>query len=139
MLLALLLHGCLVHKVRVESEPAGASVVYAGKHKGVTPVEFVTVSRPEWRSGRKRNRLKVTLPNHRTVVTDLGPHTGLVAHFRRPFASRPLRCLVPPWSELRGWRCLSPRTVLTYVMVQEHGPAGTWDRTTFLELPWGGP
>lgn len=127
LLLALLLNGCLVHKVRVESEPPGAVVVYAGKRKGVTPVEFVAVSSPHIRSGRPRHRLKVSLPGHRQVVTDLGPRITLREHVFHPFRGRPLRCLVPPWNDIRGGGCLSPRTRLTLVLVKKHGPAGTWN------------
>lgn len=126
LLLALLLNGCVVHKVRVESTPPGATVVYAGKRKGVTPVEFMTVSSPHVRSGRRRHRLKVSLPGYRPMVTDLGPHTGLWHHLFRPFAGRPLACLVPPYGDIKDGRCLSPRTSLTFVLIEEHGPAGTW-------------
>ncbi len=127
MLLALLLNACLMHKVRVESDPPGALVVYAGKRKGVTPVEFMTVASPHIRSGRPRHRLKVSLPGHRGVVTDLGSHLTLREHLFHPFRGRPLRCLVPPWDDLRGGACLSPRTRLTLVLVKKHGPSGTWN------------
>ena len=126
LLMPLVLSGCLVHKVRVDSEPPGATVVYANKRKGVTPVEFVTVSAPHLRPSRGRTRLRVSLPGYRPVVSDLRHRTSLRQHLWRPFAGRPLACLIPPYGDIRNGGCLSPRTVLTYVLIEEHGPAGTW-------------
>ena len=125
LLLMMGLSGCL-HKVRVESDPPGAAVVYAGKRKGVTPVEFMAVSVPVVRKDLKRHRLRVTLPGHRTVTADLSPHLRLRKHLRHPFRGRPLLCLLPPYNDLRGGVCLAPRTAMTVVLVKEHGPSGTW-------------
>jgi hypothetical protein len=124
-MLSLLLTGCL-HKVRVESDPPGAVVVYAGKRKGVTPVEFMAVSSPHLRKDTRRKRLRVTLPGHRAVVTDMGPYLRSRRVIRHPLLARPLMCLLPPYNDIRGGVCLSPRTALTYVLIKEHGPAGTW-------------
>lgn len=118
LLLLLLSQACVVHRVRVESEPPGAVVRLDGKVRGVTPVEFNTVWTPPF---VKDYVLGLSLPGYRPVRTEGG--------WNHP---SPLR------REVRFWRYLlhplswmkiigrAPRSKYTFVLVPEHGPAGTW-------------
>ncbi|MCB9763966.1 MAG: PEGA domain-containing protein [Alphaproteobacteria bacterium] len=119
-LLALVLaSGCVVHRVRVESEPPGAVVKLDGKVKGVTPLEFNTVWTPPF---SKKYEVRVTLPGYRPVAS-VKPSW---------WQASPLRRDVRLWRyalHLLRWRMIvgvAPRTTLNYVLVPEHGPSGTW-------------
>ncbi|MBK7759061.1 MAG: PEGA domain-containing protein [Deltaproteobacteria bacterium] len=59
-----LAQGCLVHRVRVESEPAGARVELDGRFKGTTPTEFRVFYTPPL---TRDYDIAVMLPNYRTV------------------------------------------------------------------------
>lgn len=114
LVLGLLLQGCLVHRVRVESDPPGAVVKLDGKVRGVTPVEFTTVwVPPVTRTVPKAYRLRVTMPGHRPVTTSLRDDVRLWRYIIHPFRVRMILGL-------------EPRSVRRYVMVATHGPAGTW-------------
>jgi hypothetical protein len=124
LLLALSLGGC-VHKVRVESEPPGATVFFKGKRVGVTPTEFTTVWTPHVSNQARRYRLRVVLPDHRPVVTTIGPEVRLWRYLLHPLRAGIGPCFVPPF-EWAGGQCLKPRSSRGFVLVRDHGPAGTW-------------
>lgn len=115
----LLAQGC-VHKVHVDSEPPGAQVKVNGVVRGATPVDFKVVWSPPFVRAYK---MQLSLPGYRTVTSD-------AAGWLRP---SPLRREVRLWRyllhpfQLRKWLGIVPRSSFNYVMVPEHGPAGTWD------------
>lgn len=119
LLLLALAQGCLVHRVRVESEPPGAVVKVNGRVRGATPVEF----KVWWSPPLVRDyAMQVSLPGYRPVVAD---REGAL----RP---APLRAEVRLWRYLlhplrvRQWLGVEPRSTYSYVLVPEHGPSGTW-------------
>lgn len=114
LLASLWLQGCIVHRVRVESEPPGAVVRLDGRVKGVTPLEFNTVWVPALtRTFPKAYKLRVTLPGYRPVTTSLRADVRLWRYLIHPFRVR----------EMLGLR---PRSIRRVVLVARHGPAGTW-------------
>lgn len=117
--------GCLVHRVRVESEPPGAVVRVNGKVRGSTPLEFRVV----WTPPLVRSYpMQLTLPGYRPVVAD-------AEGWLRP---SPLRRDVRLWRYLlhpfrvRQWLGLEARSSFHYVLVPEHGPSGTWNAEELL-------
>lgn len=118
LVLLLLAQGCVVHRVRVESDPPGAVVRLDGKVRGVTPIEFNTVWTPPL---FKSYNLGLTLPGYRQVQASgtwsaPSPLRREVRLWR--YLLHPLR-----WKQILG---REPRSKITVVLVPEHGPAGTW-------------
>lgn len=117
-LLLLMTQACVVHRVRVESQPPGAVVRLDGKVRGVTPLEFNTVWTPPL---TKRYTVGLTLPGYRPVQAE--------GTWLQP---SPLRREVRLWRYLlhplrvRQWLGVEPRSTYSYVLVPEHGPSGTW-------------
>lgn len=117
-LLLLMTQACVVHRVRVESQPPGAVVRLDGKVRGVTPLEFNTVWTPPL---TKRYTVGLTLPGYRPVQAEgtwlqpspLRREVRLWRYLLHPFS----------WMKILG---REPRSRYTFVLVQEHGPAGTW-------------
>ncbi|MCB9793121.1 MAG: PEGA domain-containing protein [Alphaproteobacteria bacterium] len=120
LLLALALQGCIVHRVRVESEPPGAVVRVDGKVRGVTPVEFTVPWTPPL---TKKYNVRVSLPGYRSAEA-MREAWYLPSPLRRQV--RMWRYLLHPfrWGQILG---RTPRTTVRYVLVPEHGPAGTWE------------
>ena len=104
----LLLVGCS-RKVKIESSPPGATVLYEDGEVGVTPI----VLKLRWRPFGSYPVL-VSLPEYRSVQISLDYEMSLHRLLLYPVRN-PLVVI--------GQRPMLPHTV---VMVREHGPAGTW-------------
>jgi hypothetical protein len=121
-----LTQGCLVHRVRVESEPAGARVELDGRFKGTTPTEFRVIYTPPL---TRDYDIAVMLPSYRTVEAT---GDGL-------FHPSPLRREVRLWRyalhpfQLRKIVGLEPRSTFRYALIEDHGPAGTWTSEELLD------
>jgi hypothetical protein len=124
MLLPML--ACLaVHKVRVDSEPPGATVKLGNRVMGSTPIVFRVRAAPHLRPEPRRHRLTVQLPGYRPVTVNIGREVRWWRPLVRPLRYAPWTCLVPPFAWADG-ACLPVRTERQFVMVKVHGPAGTW-------------
>jgi len=101
--------GC-AHRVAIVSEPLGAQVRRDGELVGSTPSELVVWSMPF-----TRPTAKLTMPGYRPMEVAL--------HKDR----KPMRRF---WEFLTlRWRkafALSPTGLHEVLMVERHGPAGTW-------------
>ena len=104
---ALLLLGC-VHRVPIQSLPAGATVTWNGEEVGRAPVEV------EVRPFRPRE-LEVTLPGYRPAVLRLS-RTGPMSFVAEAVTLR--------WFRATG---LVPWHTVEVTLVREHGGIGTWD------------
>ena len=108
-IVALQITGCL-HRIRVESFPAGATVYYKDNEIGTTPVEKTVFWYP-----LANIPIEVQLANYRSVTVQaenqisLRKITGDLMFFR--------------YKKMLG---LEPRTVHNIHMIRMHGPAGTW-------------
>ncbi len=109
-LLALLLLGACAHRVRVESDPPGATVKVRKKSKGPAPQEL----RFLWLPFRQLN-FSVSAPGYRTVVVQASDYAGFGVFTRELLSLR--------FGRLSG---VKPRATIQVVLVREHGPAGTW-------------
>jgi hypothetical protein len=112
---SVILAGC-VHRVRIESEPPGATVEVDGRVVGVTPMEREL----RWWPFRKAPAT-VRLEGHRDVPIDLS---------KRVWLRRIWRDVVG-----RGLYRSAPRFTHTVRLVEEHGQAGTWTREEALNPP----
>jgi hypothetical protein len=101
--------GC-AHRVRIESDPPGASVKVGDKMVGVTPMELKVRWKP-W----GEIPVAVNLPGRRTVEIDLAEDLSLLK-LSWQVASFQL-------GKVGG---AVPRTVHRAQFVHHHGPAGTW-------------
>lgn len=118
--------GCLVHKVRVESEPAGARVELDGRFKGTTPTEFRVIYTPPL---TRDYDLTVMLPSYRTVEST---GDGLLHPSPLRREVRLWRYALHPFA-LRKIVGLEPRSTFRYALVEDHGPAGTWTSEELLD------
>jgi len=97
--------------MHVQSDPAGAAVTLNGEPLGVTPLEFDVPFSPMFmRSGEVR----LALPQHRPLVLDLGRQERLYY--------RGLNTLFHPLQAMG----IRPVPVTTVLLIDSHGPAGTW-------------
>ncbi|MCK6525057.1 PEGA domain-containing protein [Myxococcota bacterium] len=127
MLAALgLAQGCIVHKVRVESEPAGARVELDGRFKGTTPTEFRVIYTPPL---TRRYDVAVMLPGYRTVEST---GDGLLHPSPLRQEVRLWRYVLHPFA-LKKIVGLEPRSTYRYALVEDHGPAGTWTSEELLD------
>jgi hypothetical protein len=121
-----LAQGCLVHKVRVESEPAGARVELDGRFKGTTPTEFRVFYTPPL---TRDYDLAVMLPSYRTVEST---GDGLLHPSPLRREVRLWRYVLHPFA-FRKMLGLEPRSTFRYALVEDHGPAGTWTSEEILD------
>jgi hypothetical protein len=101
--------GC-AHRVRIESDPPGASIKLGQELIGVTPAE-VTVKWVPF----KRIPVKIDIPGRRSVVIDLAKDLSLM--------SLTWQGLTLQTGKLAG---TTPRSTHRALFVRHHGPTGTW-------------
>jgi len=101
--------GC-AHRVRIESDPPGASIKLGQELIGVTPTE-VTVKWVPF----KRIPVKIDIPGRRSVVIDLAKDLSLM--------SLTWQGLTLQTGKLAG---TTPRSTHRALFVRHHGPIGTW-------------
>lgn len=108
-LLAVLAAGC-AHRVRVESDPQGASVKAGKRMRGPTPQELTFLWLPF-----RALPVRVSAPGYRAVELHAHEYAGLWTFTKELFGLR--------FRRLAG---LEPRATIQVVLVREHGPVGTW-------------
>ena len=108
-LLALALSGC-AHRVAINSDPMGAQVHRGRRTVGATPTEIVVVSIPF-----SRPKVRLTMPGYRPMVVQLRKDKKPVRRVWELLTFRPRRALA-----------LVPNTSHEVIMIEVHGPAGTW-------------
>ena len=101
--------GC-AHRVRIESDPPGASIKVGHELIGVTPAE-VTVKWVPF----KRIPVKIDMPGRRSVVLDLSKDLSLL--------SLTWQGMTLQTGKLAG---NTPRVTHRAQFVRHHGPIGTW-------------
>ena len=101
--------GC-AHRVRIESDPPGASIKVGQELVGVTPAE-VTVKWVPF----KRIPVKIDMPGRRSVVLDLSKDLSLM--------SLTWQGMTLQTGKLAG---TTPRVTHRAQFVRHHGPTGTW-------------
>lgn len=109
-MLFLMLSVACAHRVRIESDPPGASIKVGQELVGVTPAE-VTVKWVPF----KRIPVKVDIPGRRSVVLDLSKDLSLL--------SLTWQGLTLQTGKLAG---TTPRSTHRAQFVRHHGPIGTW-------------
>ena len=109
LLLFMFLVGC-AHRVRIESDPPGASIKMGQELLGVTPAEITVKWVPF-----KRIPVKVDIPGRRSVVLDLSRDLSLM--------SLTWQGLTLQTGKLAG---TTPRSTHRALFIHHHGPIGTW-------------
>ncbi len=105
LVVGVLLSGC-TWKARIVTEPSGATVTLADGRRVLAPETVRFRYRPF-----TRQRLLISAPGYRTIET----------HISRQALARPFKGGGGPRSEVR------------FILVKEHGPAGTWTIEEQLE------
>jgi hypothetical protein len=121
---ALLGLAACAHTVRIESEPPGASVRIDRKLVGFTPLEIDLPWRPMF---VKDYKVVVRLTGHRTVRASLRDDMRLWRPVWRA-VWHPLELLrgCPEAGEDYAGFGTCPDHTLRFVMIEGHGPVGTW-------------
>ena len=101
--------GC-AHRVRIESDPPGASIKVGQELLGVTPAEITVKWVPF-----KRIPVKVDIPGRRSVVLDLSKDLSLL--------SLTWQGVTLQTGKLAG---TTPRSTHRAQFIRHHGPIGTW-------------
>lgn len=101
--------GC-AHRVRIESDPPGASIKLGQELIGVTPAEVTVKWMPY-----KRIPVKIDVPGRRSIVIDLAKDLSLT--------SLAWQGLTLQTGKLSG---TTPRSTHRALFVRHHGPIGTW-------------
>jgi len=101
--------GC-AHRVRIESDPPGASIKVGQELVGVTPAEITVKWVPY-----KRIPVKIDIPGRRSVVLDLSKDLSLMG--------LAWQGLTLQTGKLAG---TTPRSTHRAQFVRHHGPIGTW-------------
>lgn len=109
LLLTLLAAGC-AHRVRIESQPPGASVRVGKRLKGPTPQELTFL----WVPFRPIN-VRVSAAGYRTVVVKANKHASVWRIAGEALTFR--------YKRLLGLR---PRATIEVMLIRDHGPVGTW-------------
>ena len=109
LLLLMVLVGC-AHRVRIESDPPGASIKVGQELLGVTPAEITVKWVPF-----KRIPVKVDIPGRRSVVLDLSKDLSLL--------SLTWQGVTLQTGKLAG---TIPRSTHRAQFIHHHGPIGTW-------------
>ena len=108
-LVCLLFTGC-AHRVKIESDPPGASIKMGEELLGVTPAEITVKWLPY-----KRIPVKLDMPGRRSVVLDLSKDLSLMG--------LAWQSLTLQTGKLSGQKARSTHRAL---FVRHHGPIGTW-------------
>lgn len=106
----LALMGC-AHRVAINTDPMGAQVHRGRKSIGATPIEVVIVSIPF-----SRPKVRLTMPGYRTMVVELRKDKKPMRRFWELITLRPRRALA-----------LVPNASHEVLLVEVHGPSGTWE------------
>ena len=129
---AAMLSSCAAHRIRIESDPAGAAVDLRGKDRGATPVEVTTFWFPMSWWFYDYSTVSVEAPGFRDGKVRVGRKAGrqimwdyLLILFPDEFNG------VAPWK----WRWghftrvigVDVRHTHQVQLVRHHGRAGTWE------------